>query len=94
MVDLTKYFTVDRLIERLTHLQNMGYGNLPVVMGGPVTTTAYMLHSSNAPDVTEWADLFGVTNILGAANRKDGQLAAVLTVDPWTTSTTTQTPVI
>ena len=94
MVDLTKYFTVDRLIERLTHLQNMGYGNLPVVMGGPSATTRYVVNNGSQPDVTKWDDLYGVTTVMGAANRKDGQLAAVLTVDPWTTSTTTQTPVI
>lgn len=86
MLDFTKYFTVDRLIERLTHLQNMGYGNLPVVMGGPAGTTSYIVNAGAEPDVTKWADLFGVTAVMGASNRTDGQLAAVLVVDPWTTA--------
>lgn len=94
MLDFTKYFTVDKMIERLTHLQNMGYGNLPVVMGGPTATTSYIVTNGSEPDVTKWDDLYGVTTVMGASNRRDGQLAAVLVVDPWTTATPQQTPVI
>ena len=86
MVDLTKYVTVSSLMERLTRLQELGYGDLPVVMGEPRAVTNYLVDGGTKPDSTHWDNLFGVTAVMGASNRQDGQKAVVMMVDPWTTA--------